>query len=262
MLRIALSILLAALACAQNNPFNKPPADVDAALRARITEFYDYHVKGQFRKADALVAEDTKDYFFESRKPQYISFDISRIDYFDNFTRAKAVIMCEMYIMMPGFNDKPVKMPTPSEWVLVDGKWFWHVDTEALRDTPFGHMTPGPPAKAGQTGPVLPTNPAALNVTVDLLLKQVKVNKEEIEIWPGDSTEVTVANTAPGTLNLLLPSMPDGVEAVLEKTSLNANESTTLKIKTTKDVRPGTLELRVEQTGQLIPIQIKLKRLQ
>jgi hypothetical protein len=59
-----------------------------------------------------------------------------------------------------------------------------------------------------------------------------------------------------------MPSMPDGVEAVLDKTSLNAGESATLKIKTTKDLRPGILDLRVEQTGQIIPIQIKLKRLQ
>src|SRR5437868_2594034 len=79
MLRIGLLALFAAICLAQNNPFNKPPADVDAALRARITEFYDYHVKGQFRKADELVAEDTKEYYFESRKPQYLSFEISRI---------------------------------------------------------------------------------------------------------------------------------------------------------------------------------------
>src|SRR5947207_15092741 len=52
--RISLFVLLAALATGQDNPFTKPPAEVDAALRARIKEFYDYHVSGQFRKADEL----------------------------------------------------------------------------------------------------------------------------------------------------------------------------------------------------------------
>src|SRR5215470_8657034 len=142
---ITLFMMLAAAAAAQDNPFNKPAPDVDAALRARIKEFYDFHVKGEFRKADALVAEDTKDYYFNSRKPQYLSYAISRIDYSDNFTKAKAVIMCKMYIMMPGFNDKPMDMPTPSAWKIEDGKWFWYVDQKELRNSPFGGpMVPGP----------------------------------------------------------------------------------------------------------------------
>src|SRR5215813_4073540 len=145
MQRITLFVILAAIAAAQdNNPFNKPAPDVDAALRARIKEFYDYHVRGEFRKADALVAEDTKDYYFNGNKPKYLSYEISRIDYFENFTKAKAVIMCEMYVMMPGFNDKPMKMPTPSAWKLEDGKWYWYVDQKALHDSPWGPMKPGP----------------------------------------------------------------------------------------------------------------------
>src|ERR1039458_2187897 len=62
--RFALFALFAATAFAQaNDPFKaKPPADVDAALRARVLEFFDLHVKGEFRKAEALVAEDTKDF--------------------------------------------------------------------------------------------------------------------------------------------------------------------------------------------------------
>jgi len=256
MIRIALFALLAATSFAQNNPFNKPPADVDAALRARITEFYDYHVKCQFRKADELVAEDTKDYYFESRKPQYLSFEISRIDYSDNFTKAKAVIMCEMYVMMPGFNDKPVKMPTPSAWKLQDGKWYWYVDQAALRETPFGHMTPGAPPGRGQGGPPPLAN---INMTADFLFNQIKVNKQEVELWAGDSAEVIVVNTAPGVMGLSVHAVPDGVEAILDKPSLQSKETALLKIKTAKNSKPGTLNIQVEQTGQLIPIQIKLK---
>jgi len=48
--------VFAAIALAQSdNPFNRPPADVDQALRARINEFYDLHIKGLPRKAEALV---------------------------------------------------------------------------------------------------------------------------------------------------------------------------------------------------------------
>jgi hypothetical protein len=257
--RITLFVMLTAAAAAQDNPFSKPAPDVDAALRARIKEFYDLHVKGEFRKADALVAEDTKDYYFNGRKPQYLSYEISRIDYFDNFTRAKAVIMCEMYLMMPGF-DKPMKMPTPSAWKLEDGKWYWYVDQKELRATPFGTMVPGPSLQPGQSGPPPAANLPNINMSADFLFKQVQVNKEELEIGAGDSTEVTVANTAPGTMDLVVFTAPDGIDARLDKSSLASNQKTALKIKTSIDAKSGVIQIRVDETGQIIPIQIKVKK--
>ena len=143
--RFALFALFAAFAFAQpNDPFKpKPPADVDAALRARALEFFDLHVKGQFRKAEELVAEDTKDFFYSHNKPKYLACELSKIDYSDNFTKANAVMLCEQYIMMPGFADHPIKVPTPSAWKVENGKWYWYVDQDALRNTPWGRMTPG-----------------------------------------------------------------------------------------------------------------------
>jgi hypothetical protein len=262
--RILPFLLLAGLASGQSNPFNKPPADVDAALRARIKEFYDYHVNAQFRKADELVAEDTKDYYFTSRKPQYLSYEISRIDYSDNFTKAKAVIMCEMYLPMPGFNDKPWKMPTPSAWKIENGKWFWYVDQKELLNSPFGGpMVPGPPIKPGQGGvgmaPVGGQLPN-IDMSVDFLFKQVKVEKEEVQLSAGDSADVNIFNSAPGNMDLAVLGTPDGVEAKLAKSTLQSNEKTVLKIKTSAQAKPGAVQIRVEQTGQIIPIQVKLKQ--
>jgi len=259
MFRIVLPLFLVALAGAQDNPFNKPPADVDGALRARIKAFYDYHVQGQFRKADELVAEDTKDYYFTAGKPKYLSYEISRIDYSDHFTKAKAVIMCEMYIMMPGFNDKPVKMPTPSAWKLENGQWYWYVDQEALRESPFGRMVPGPSAKPGQTVPPSAMGLATLDMSGDFLFKQIKVDKNEVSIVPGESAELQVANSAPGAMDLSVNSDANGIMGKLEKTTLQHNETSVLKITTSKEAHSGTITLVVEQTGQRIPIQVKLK---
>ncbi len=72
--------------------FRKAPPEVDAALRARISKFYQAHVDGKYRLAEPLVAEDTKDFFYQANKPHYLSFGITRIDYSDNFTKAKATI--------------------------------------------------------------------------------------------------------------------------------------------------------------------------
>ena len=177
MLRIPLLALFAATLFAQNpdNPFDKPPADVDKALRERMYQFYHFHVTGEYRKAEALVAEDTKDFFYTRNKPAYLSFEISRITYSDNYTRAKAVVLCEQYVMMPGFADKPLKVPTPSTWKLEDGKWYWWIDPEALRDTPFGKMKPrpwdtpagtpdeSPMAPAANPFPAIPDSPARVH---------------------------------------------------------------------------------------------------
>src|ERR1035441_5836242 len=105
--RFAWFALFTALAFGQSNdPFQpKPPAEVDAALRARVQEFFDLHVKGQFRKAEELVAEDTKDFFYSGNKPKYLSFEISRIDYSANFTRAKVTVLCEQYILIAGADE-------------------------------------------------------------------------------------------------------------------------------------------------------------
>src|SRR5947209_11732800 len=112
----ALALIAAGLSLAQNpdNPFDRPPANVDRALRERITQFYQYHVDREFKKAEALVADDTKKFFYSNNKPAYLSFEISRIEYSDGFKRAKATVLCEQYIMAPGFAGTPHKVPTPS----------------------------------------------------------------------------------------------------------------------------------------------------
>src|SRR5664280_1083651 len=147
MLRFTLLAVFATGLFAQDagDLFNKPPADVDLALRARITAYYDLHVKGEFRKAEALVADDSQDFYYNASKTKYLSFEIARIEYSDNFTRAKATVVCEQYIMLPGFMGKPMRIPMPSTWKLVDATWYWYLDPESLRATPFGKITPGGP---------------------------------------------------------------------------------------------------------------------
>src|SRR5689334_20171800 len=125
MRRLITSVLFASVLFAQGkDPFQaKPPAEVDQALRARVQEFFDLHVKGQFRKAEELVAEDTKDYFYTHDKPKYLSCEITKIDYQENFTKASVVVTCSRYVMMPGLSDRPMKVPGTNTFKLENGKW-------------------------------------------------------------------------------------------------------------------------------------------
>ena len=255
MLRTTLFVLCAAGLFAQaDDPFNRPPADVDQALRARIQEFYQLHVKGDFRRAEALVAEDSKDLYYSSSKTKYLSTEISRIQYSDNFTRAKATILCEQYVMMPGFSDKPLKVPTPSTWKIVDGKWYWYVDPESLRDSPFGKMTAGAgPAKGG--APALPTIPAS----ADFLFAQVQLDKKSVTLTAGKSETVTIANGAPGVMNISVSAMLPGIEGKLDHNSMKAGEKATLTLRARHNAKPGIINVVVKQTGQSLPIQVNVK---
>src|SRR5579862_6631304 len=65
-----------------------PPAEIDQALRARATEFFQYFVDAQYRKAYALVADEAQEEYFASPKAELKEFKINNITYNDNFTEA------------------------------------------------------------------------------------------------------------------------------------------------------------------------------
>src|ERR1043166_8557591 len=117
MVRFCLFALFALVLSGQDASelFHKPPAGVDKALRGRVNEFFDLHVKGDFRHAEALVAEDTKDFFYNNNKPRYLSFQILKIVYNEDFTRAQVTVMCEQYVNFPGMQSTPMKVPTPRD---------------------------------------------------------------------------------------------------------------------------------------------------
>ena len=260
MLRITILAAFAASCFAQNaeDLFNRPPADVDQALRARVSEFYGYHISGEFRKAEALVAEDTKDYFYATNKPAYLHCETQRIQYSENFTRAKATVVCAMLVPVPGFTGKPLNFPIPSTWKIEDGKWVWFVDEEQRRASPFGKMTPGPPAPNTQGDadkPAVPKIPS----TPDFLYSLVRADKRGVELKRGESAEVTISNAAPGVMDLALIGKIAGVEATLDNTSLKGNEKAVLTLKAGEKAESGSLQISVMPISQVIQIQVTVK---
>ena len=255
--RFVLFALFAVFAFGQpNDPFKpKPPARVDAALRARVQEFYDLHVKGQFRKAEELVAEDTKDFYYSANKTKYLSFEISRIDYSANFTKANVVMLCEQYIMMPGFTDHPMKVPIPSAWKLENGKWYWYVDQDALLNTAWGRMKPGP---FREKGAPQPPALASIPTSADFLFKQVQLDKSAVRLKAGESAEVTITNGAPGPMMLSVPEALPGLEAKLDKSTLPAGGKAPLTLRAAKGAKSGVLNVQVEPIMQLLPLQITI----
>ena len=251
---IPIALFAAVLSAQEKTAPDEPPADVDTALRARIAEFYQYHVDGQFRKAEEMVAEDTKDLFYNSNKPRYLSFEIKSIQYSDQFTRAKAVVLCEQYVMVPGMTGHPMKLNIPSTWKLENGKWYWYVSEERLRQTPVGiTMNPGTAMPGGLPGlPSIPT-------TADFALNKVKADKGSVTLKPGESAEVTFSNSAAGTMTISLEAKAAGIEVAPEHLGLKQGEKAAITLKALKDAKSVVLQFRVDQTAEIIPIRVAVE---
>src|SRR5258705_7555924 len=154
--------------------------------------------------------------------------------------------------MMPGFTDKPMKIPSASAWKLEGWKWCWYVDPESVRASPFGKMTPG-------AGPVGAGLPSVLPTSADFVLNKVKADKPSVSLRAGESEQVKFTNTAPGVMDLTVISSLEGIEAKLDRTRLNGGEAAVMTLAAGKDPKPGVINVRVEQTKEFIAIQIAVK---
>lgn len=259
-LRFAPALLLAAVACAQapSDLFEKAPPQVDEALRARVSKFYQAHVDGKPRLADRYVAEDSKDAFFEADKNHYKGFEITKITYEEQFTRARVVTTCDS-MMLVGARPMEVKMPVTTLWKLVDGEWFWYtVPRGDSIASPFGRMTAG----KGEGGSASFVNRSPAEVAAEIL-KQVKVDRNEVKLssYEPASAEVTVSNQMPGSINLSLDYAGfAGFKATLDRKSIGSGETARIRLEckpANKAAKPTlTVRLMVEPTGQAIPIRV------
>jgi hypothetical protein len=229
-----------------------PPADVDKALRDRIDEFYKYHVNEEYRKAEKLVAEDSQDLFYIHNKPHYLSFEIKSIKYSDDFTKAKVTVQVQQYVMSPGFQGKPLTMPSTSSWKVIDGKWFWFVDPEELASGPFGHS-----ANAGTKPGAAPKLDEKLLTTLDVAVGKVKADKQSVIVSPGGSAEVIISNQSPGTVSLsIFQTLPE-IEVKLSKDTLNRGETAVVTLKGGENPHTGMIGFRVSPTNEVVSFEVK-----
>jgi len=264
MLRLS-SIFLAAVALwAQTAAVPKgpePPPEVDKALRARVNEFCELHKEGKFRQAEQMVAEDTKDYFYNSGKPHYVSYEIQSITYNQDFTKATAMVVCEQYLPALGFQGKTVKLLTPFNWKIENGQWMWYVDKEALRMTPWGKEASGP--QTGQTAAAPPppgaVAPPVIPSSVGGFLSLIKADKTELKLKPGASDQVVITNGTPGLILIDIVKQLPGVEAKLQGPAVPAGVKDVLTVTAGQEPVDGTVELWVKPIGPRISIKVTVQ---
>jgi len=252
---IALAAFLPAFGQDPADLFKKAPPDVEEALRGRISKFYQAQVDGHPRQSEQYVAEDSKDYFFEMRKPRILGFEIRQIDYTDNFTKATVVTLAQMYVKFPGFDKKPLSMPVRTLWKVVNGQWYWYIDPDTLNDTPFGKSSSsGPPAGPGGSLPDVSQGP-----TPESLYKQVGADRQKVRLKSSEasSDQVTISSRLPGVITLRLQANDiPGVEIKLDRTQLKPGESATLSFHS--EPRPGVSRSAFTAVVVAVPINVAI----
>ncbi|HXN46889.1 MAG TPA: hypothetical protein VN893_09645, partial [Bryobacteraceae bacterium] len=144
---------------AQNTPAKPPealaPPEIDAALRDRVTKFFQAEVNGKYRQADQYVAEDTKDYFYVINKIHLVKFDITKIVYSANFTKAAVTVRTERELGIAAIPNMKMYNQESTDWKIENGLWCWSVDQNIIK-TPFGDMRRSTPVPAGQASGAAP----------------------------------------------------------------------------------------------------------
>ena len=134
---------------ASDNPFPKAPSEVEEALRSRVTEFYTYFQQRKYRKAEALVDEKSRDYFYESSKKPILGFELSSMEFQGDFRQAKVLV--NVMIMLPMMGPKPAPFPLTGTWRWVEDNWYIHMEGAkpgTIKEGPFGPMKINPDTAA------------------------------------------------------------------------------------------------------------------
>ena len=251
--------LLAAAAWAQEPapaPAAQVPAGPEAALRARAQNFFQLQVDKKYRPAEAMVAEDTKDLYYNGRKFNINGFTIDKVELLDNNTRAKVSINAKVRRAMPGYGFVDFNAPTVTLWKLEGGEWQYYIDQSAELQTPFGTL------KEGKTGGS--ASPGGLQGKIaDLSSMQnlVKIDHEAVALAGGGPEQVVmVSNALPGGVDLSIePYKIAGVSAELDKKHLESGEKTAIRLRTTSQTKAvGLIRLSVAPIGTELSIRLLL----
>lgn len=237
------------------------PSEAEKALRLRVEQFYQLQMDKKYRAAEAFVAEDTKDWYFASRKTELQGFTVQKVEMLEGSNRAKVSVKTKSSMMMIGVGRLPIEVPVDTTWKIESGEWVWYVDTKAPLPTPFGNMNTGVAAE-GTTPPDVKSIVAAVDVTA--FQHQVTIDKNAVTLTAKEpSATVTVTNGMPGYVNVTLePGRISGITAQLDRERVGAGEKALISIQragSEQNRSEGTIRVSVAPLGVTLDVQVQSK---
>jgi hypothetical protein len=257
------------------------------------------HGDEKYRKAYDVVADDSKDAFLTSNKPHYDGFEIQKIVFSDNFTKAVVTTQIHTTLMFFGIS-APEKAVEDSSWKMVDGQWYWYVAAQTTEESKFTpaqrvmmdrlHIippgtkppaaTPGtapfalppgalPPGMAAGGDPAMPSlgGKAAGSDLLKQLRSQVRLDRNSVELradQPGTAT-VVVKSASNGPVRVAVSGggIP-GLTVTLDKAEIPALGSATITIawkpgELAKAPPSSAFRLSVLPSGMTLPFTVRLR---
>lgn len=238
------------------------PPEVEQALRARVTEFNQLRIERKWRASEAFVAEDSKDFYYESKKPDLKAVKIEKIVFAPDFQSAIVTIHGKAEVSMP-----PVGIPLLSEgsyadhWKLEDGKWCWYLDKSTVMETPFGRSAPGVSGRTPSDAPPDPTIAKSLGTAAAMAAHgalQATPQQIALDASHPKPEVITLKNILPGPVTLKAVTQSPGLRVSIAKPNLGPTESTEVTVTPVEggSERPVALVISAQPMNQAISIPI------
>ena len=240
--------------------FEKAPKNVSDALKTRVSEFYQDHVTGKYRKAELLVAADSRDGFYASTKPALLGFTLGDVVFSEHYTKAKVTVVGKMMMTFMGMaGPQLMDVPFPSYWKKEAGRWSWYIYQDPNRMTPFGRAN----GKSSEAG----TDPAQAFMSapdIAKILSGVKADKNTVTVGkaPGSKDSVTLTNQLAGPVTLALDAEQyPGLVVKLEPKELKTGAAAALTIETAaaKDYPNRVVRVLVKPSNQAIDVIVRFQ---
>lgn len=229
-------------------------AEAEKALRARAEQFYQLEVDKKYRQAEAFVAEEAKDYYYDHDKPENKNYRIDKVEFIDP-THAKLTVMVTAMLRAPGFGSQEFTVPQVQNWKLENGEWVWYYIQTGTIDTPFGEWKVTSGDGTISLPPGMPADTSNLNkmITIDRTSVDLTAGSEKVET-------VTITNHLPGLVNLeISAARPEGLVVSIDKKQVGRDEKAIISFSVAGSKRPsGAVRIDAGPLQQFV-IQIRTK---
>ena len=239
-------------------------AEAEKALRERVQQFYQLQTDEKYRQAESMVADDTKDDYYVSRKPKIKGFTIEKIEMSPDLMAAKVLIKARVLVLMMGAGAQVFEMPTPTTWKLEDGEWRWYITAEAKVSTPFGKINTNAD-KGGTTPRTKGEAPGGVeHPDLGALQGQISIDTTSVELTRNKRDQtVTITNGLPGPLDLRVDPHAEkiaGLSVKADKTHLESGQAGMIQFHLTGDKKLSDMvEIIAFPLNKVFDIQVNAK---
>lgn len=229
------------------------------ALISRVSEYYKLMVEKKYRQAESMVAEESRDDYYNGKKPDIKGFDILKVDLAAGANEATVTVKAKVLVLMLGAGAQIFDMPSPTHWKLVDGKWYWFIPEEVKHATPFGKIQTN--AATGLEG--LP-NTKGKAPEMGSLLGQVTIDRLNVSLNAKDMEQtVTITNGLPGPSDLRIDPHVEAIKGLTVRVSslhLDSGQKATVRLRWDgKTTVSDTVEIRASPLNLAFDIEVTAK---